>query len=232
LHILRENNKGYSRRVFSGRVVPEVSGDSTVDFERFTRQYQGQLTAENLHKLSTSLGVSEQSLRRLRIGWDGEAYTFPMLNAHGQTIGIRRRFANGRKVSVTGSTTGLFVPTGLDGTGPLLVCEGTTDTAAALDLGFDAIGRPNCNSRIEMTARAAKGRTEIVIVGDADVAGQAGAQKLADALTLHYPCVKIIYPPDAVKDLRAWLQAGLDGQTLQQIIAETKPIGLSIHFAD
>ena len=124
------------------------------------------------------------------------------------------------------------MPVDLAGNEPLLICEGPTDAAAALDLGFDAIGRPNCNSRIEMTAKVARGRTEIVIIGDNDQVGRAGAQKLADALALHYPKVRIIHPADSVKDLREWLSAGLNREMLLQTIEKTSPIEIRITFTD
>jgi len=202
------------------------------DFGPLARQYQNQLTTGKLNTLAVSLAVSAQSLKRLRAGWDGEAYTFPMSDGKGQTIGIRRRFPSSRKVSVIGGKNGLFIPTGLQGGEPLLIAEGESDLAAALDLGFDAMGRPNCNSKIEMTAKAAKGRTEIVIIGDGDIPGHRGAEKLADALALHYPAVKIICPPDNIKDLRDWLQAELSRETLQRIIEETKPVKLKVSFRE
>ena len=124
------------------------------------------------------------------------------------------------------------MPTHVEGDGPLLIVEGESDLAAALDLGFHAIGRPNCNSKIEMTAKAARGHCEIIIVGDNDAVGRAGAEKLADALILHYRSVKIVYPPDDIKDLRQWLQAGLTHETLQQIIKDAKPVELAISFKD
>ena len=155
-----------------------------------------------------------------------------MRDVDGTVVGIRRRFPSGRKVSVTGSKNALFVPIGLQGDRPLLIVEGETDLAAALDLDFDAIGRPNCNSKIEMTVKAAVGRSEIVIVGDNDEAGMAGAEKLADALVLHYACVRVVCPPDDIKDLRAWLQTGVTHETLQQIIKNAKSVELAISFKD
>ena len=83
-----------------------------------------------------------------------------------------------------------------------------------------------------MTAKAARGRTEIVIVGDNDTQGRAGAKKLADALVLHYPNVKVIYPADGIKDLRQWLGAGLSTETLLNLIQKTKPIEIRIIVKD
>jgi len=231
LHILsgrHRSPRNRSRRKFI--VIPNSRPDR--DFAALHQQYGRQITNQQLNDLSQQLGLSTQSLKRLSIGWDSEAYTFPMSNSQGRIIGIRRRFPSGRKVSVTGSKNGLFMPTHVEGDGPLLIVEGESDLAAALDLGFHAIGRPNCNSKIEMTAKAARGRCEIVIVGDNDAVGRAGAEKLADALILHYHCVKIVYPPDDIKDLRQWLQAGLTHETLQQIIKDAKPVELAISFKD
>lgn len=154
-----------------------------------------------------------------------------MSNDFGKIIGIRRRFPNGRKVSLTGSKTGLFIPADLSPEGLLLICEGPTDTAAALDLGFYAIGRPNCSSCVDMTTRFAKGR-KVVIIGDNDKPGRAGVEKLAGKLLLHCPSVKIIYPPNGTKDLRQWLQAGLTSGQLQQIIEKEKELQIKISFKD
>lgn len=231
LHILRDD-KHLKARTYSWRICDGASDTEEKDFRQWADKYQQQLTDDNLNKLSVSLGVSETSLRRLHVGWDGQAFTFPMQDDNGKILGIRRRFPSGSKVSIKGSKTGLFICTGLDESRPLLICEGPTDTAAALDLGFDAIGRPNCNSKVLMTAKAAKGRSEIVIVGDSDDVGQAGAENLADALALYYKSVKIVYPPKGIKDLRKLLQAGLTHETLQQIIKETRSVELTICFKD
>ncbi len=227
LHILHDDRRNRPRS-FSRRIRVTASGNQTTDFEQLAEKYQGQLTTERLNGLSALLGVSAQSLERLHVGWDRKAHTFPMSDAEGRIIGVRRRFPSGKKISVKGSRSGLFIPDGLSGKGPLLITEGESDLAAALDLGFDAIGRPSCNSKINMTARAARGRAEIVIVGDTDEVGRAGAEKLADALALHYPCVKVVYPLDGCKDLRAWVQRGLTCETLQQIIDVTKPVRIEI----
>ncbi|MHC4618378.1 MAG: hypothetical protein ACYTEQ_11570 [Planctomycetota bacterium] len=234
LHVLRENVHN----------VPHVHGSSAKkrklvrivtspherreDFEPPVKKYQEQLDQHRLNLLAEQLGVSAESLMRLKAGWDGQAYTFPMSDAEGRIIGIRRRFLDGRKVSVTGSRTGLFVPATQPADGVLVIVEGESDLAAALTLGFAAIGRPNCNSKIEMTAKCARGYSEIAIISDNDAAGRNGAEKLAEALVLYYPSVKIVCPPEGIKDLRQWLAAGLSRPTLQQTISNTKAIQVGI----
>jgi DNA primase len=163
--------------------------------------------------LGRALGVSAVSLERLGVGWDGEAFCFAMRDEQGRVIGVRRRFANGKKVCVAGSRNGLFIPNGLTGRGPLIVCEGPTDCAAALDLGLEAVGRPNCNSKVRMTVRYV-GTRPVIIVADNDEAGIAGARILAEALAVRSSRVRIVVPPAGVKDLRDWKGKGLTARGL------------------
>jgi 5S rRNA maturation endonuclease (ribonuclease M5) len=199
------------------------------DFGQLTICYGQQLTDLELNSLASVLGVSAESLKRLNVGWDGKAYTFPMSNDFSRIIGIRRRFPDGQKVSVKSSKAGLFVPAGLPADGLLLICEGPTDTAAALDLGFAGIGRPNCSSKIQMIARLVRGR-EVVISRDNDDAGKAGADKLAAELVLCCPDVRIIEPPALIKDLRQWLIAGLNSVKLREVISTARPIKVRTRF--
>ena len=226
LHILidRPKNRQYrSQRRFT------IGQDDRPgrDFAALQQQYSRQITSQQVNDLSQRLGVSNQSLKRLRIGWDGEAYMFPMSDSQGETIGTRKRFPDGYKTSLVSSRTGLFIPIDLPDTEPLLICEGPTDTAAALDLGFNAIGRPNCNCAIEMTAKFAKGRN-VVIIGDNDKPGRDGAERLSGKLLLHCSSVKIIYPPNGIKDLRGWYHADLNHNKLLTIIENTKPLTMEL----
>ncbi len=186
----------------------EAAARPAVDCEKLMQQYRERISRRQVAMLARALGVSAASLDRLSVGWDGEAFAFPMRDADGQVIGIRRRFSSGKKVCVPGSRNGLFIPEGLTGKGVLVICEGPTDCAAALDLGFEAIGRPNCNSKVRMTVRYAGGR-EAIVVADNDVVGIAGARILADALTARGSRVRVVVPPAGVKDLRDWARQGL-----------------------
>jgi hypothetical protein len=236
LHILEDGHNGHDRHKHGAKwrhtlTVALGQGCQAQDFEELSARCQSQLAGERLQALACTLSVSTGSLQRLRVGWDGRAFTFPMSDDRGKVIGIRRRFPNGGKASVKGSKTGLFIPIDLTGSGPLLLCEGPTDAAAALDLGLDAIGRPNCNSVVKMTAVAAKGRTEIVVVADNDSVGRTGAEKLAGTLALGCPCVKIVVPPDGVKDLRQWFNAGLTSAVLRETVSAAPTVGVKVRFS-
>src|SRR5439155_12311592 len=93
---------------------------------------------ELLTQDTSSLGLSATSLLRLGVGWSApyRAWAFPMRDAGGAIRGIRLRTVAGKKFCVRGSKDGLFIPEESAAVGPLLVCEGPTDTAALLDMGF------------------------------------------------------------------------------------------------
>lgn len=187
---------------------PTAAVGMAADFSKLTEQYKRRCSERQVRLLAQSLGVTPASLVRLDLGWDGEAFCFPMRDENGVIIGIRRRFGNGKKVCVSGSRNGLFVPSGIENASNLVICEGPTDCAAALDMGWDAIGRPNCDCKIAMAVRYVR-RRKVVIVADRDSAGLRGARKLYEALEAAGSAVRIIVPPDGCKDLRDWKRLGI-----------------------
>lgn len=182
------------------------------DFEALANRYAATVHRRALDELSDELGVSATSLMHLGIGWSAEAraWTFPMRAPAGGITGIRLRLTNGRKLSVRGGKERLFIPDELSGDGPLLVAEGPTDTMAALDLGFDAIGRPSCTggTRHVVDFVQLNNTKDVVVVADGDEPGRIGAGKLASVLAAYVETVKTILPPPGIKDLRAWRRAG------------------------
>ena len=72
-----------------------------------------------------------------------------MRDGAGRVVGIRLRGHGGEKWAVRGSADGLFYDPAMTWTGDIAVCEGPTDTAAALTLGLSAVGRPSCASGAE-----------------------------------------------------------------------------------
>jgi putative DNA primase/helicase len=179
---------------------------------------------------AAQLGVCVAVLERLDIGHSKihRAWCFPMKKTDGEIIGWRLRRYDGKKLSVCGGKEGLFIPSGLDVAGKvLLVCEGPTDTAAMLDMGFHAVGRPSCTGGVKlMVELIAKQRpAAVVIAADADAPGQQGAAKLATALADAFPdlSVKIITPPPGVKDARDWKRSGATAADMQAAIDAAPP---------
>ena len=235
LHIL--SNKPFVRNNQRRQRVRNVTTKtSTTNWKLYAQQFSKMLPPKGLIAVARSLGVSAESLQRLGVGFDlfACAYTFPMSNVNMDIIGIRKRMYKGSKSSYEGCNSGLFIPKDLHGKGVLLVCEGPTDTAAGLDLGYDTIGRPDCMSCVEMTAGVCRGR-DVTIVADNDIPkedglnpGKKGAELLARKLVLVCSSVRIIFPPIECKDLRGWYRTGITTSEIQRIIENTQPLTLEI----
>ncbi|RKY05960.1 MAG: hypothetical protein DRP56_08270, partial [Planctomycetota bacterium] len=129
------SNFQLKKRIKTG---PSAAVGMTVDFAKLSEQFASRCSQRQVRFLAQSLGVTANSLKRLNVGWDGEAFCFPMSDERSTIIGIRRRFGNGRKFCITGSKNGLFIPEGIEQAERVVICEGPTDCAAALDLGWSA----------------------------------------------------------------------------------------------
>jgi hypothetical protein len=142
------------------------------------REFHGAMNDLEMEALGEQLGVSAESLKRLRVGWckrymhhplnyvtgelgdtvtkHAKAFAFPMRDARQRIIGIRFRNQKGYKWAAECSINGLFIPVPLNPDGPLLIVEGPTETAAATDLGFAGVGRPANTSGCEYIVQFCK----------------------------------------------------------------------------
>jgi hypothetical protein len=195
------------------------------DLADIARSYRLDATPQRLAALAQSLGVPDWALLAFRLGWSGRAWSFPMFDSSGKVVGIRLRTGNGRKFSQRGGREGVFVPAGFPHGGDLLFPEGPTDSAAALALGFDCVGRPSCTGGRRYCVALAHGR-DCVVVADADEPGQRGAQQLAAAILPAARSVRIFTPP--AKDLRQWVVDGATRADLLAGIAQTPTIKLAL----
>ena len=203
-----------------------------IDFDRLAAECQAAVKPETFGRLADDLGLSVESLQRLSAGWSSEhgAWTFPMVGTGGRVVGIRLRLAGGRKLAIRGGREGLFLPAGIDPGGRLLVCEGPTDCAALLDLGFHAVGRPSCRGGVAHLVALVNRLwpADLVIVADADGPGQRGADALAAKLAAYVQAVRVITPPRGLKDARVWKRAGATRGDVQAAINAAEPRRLPV----
>lgn len=123
--------------------------------------------------------------------------------------------------------SGAFVPAGHGGSPlphselPVVIVEGVTDVAVAIDLGFVAVGRPSAQGGLGQLIHLLHGRNA-VIIGENDAgAGQKGMEKTFEALRGEISDVVKITPPDDAKDLRDWVRRyDLTQQDLLQAIQQ------------
>jgi len=188
-----------------------------------------QAAGDQVQLLAGQLGVSVASLHQLRCGWDQgrQCWTFPTRDSDQQVIGIAQRLESPRKnrdgkvitkAMVTGSRQGLFYDPAAwsRGSGPILLVEGASDTAAAITMGLAAVGRPSNRGGIEHLAqllRDVPADRPIVVVGERDQKpdgnwpGRDGAVSTATQLAkaLHRAILWAM-PPDLAKDTREFLR--------------------------
>lgn len=161
--------------------------------------------------LAFGLGLDGASFAALDVRYDAakECMSFPMRNPQGEITGLRyRHLATGRKWSEKGSRDGLFMPREPERTEHLVITEGPTDTAAALSLGLNAVGRSSCLSGVSLIRDLVHARQirRVTIVADHDRPGMDGAHRLAAALPV---LSRILVPPEGIKDMRDWYRQGL-----------------------
>lgn len=174
-------------------------------------------------QLARQLKVPEWSLRELRIGWRGDAYTFPMRDADGRVIGVRFRDRSGRKWTMGGSRNGLFIPVRKQATPPQLIVEGPTDCAAVRAQGFSAIARPDargCEHIIAEYLAQFEGVVGIVADRDSNGTGLEGAKSLQRYLPRGRAVVLL---PKQHKDVREYYAADRKGNSLRGAFHERRP---------
>jgi hypothetical protein len=223
----RQGEAGWYHPTEPGRVAVQVQRGDTPPAHpaEWWKSYAEQCQADGVGRLpglARELGVTVEALERLCTGWSGDAWTFPMLDVAGRILGVRLRLPSGRKLAVRGGREGLFYPLDLPTdltTDTMLVCEGPTDCAAALDLGALAVGRPSCTGGVrhivELVQRRCPGR--VVVMADDDGPGRRGAEALASTLLPYIRQVQVLTPP--AKDLRAWMRTGATRAQFQGLIA-------------
>ena len=177
----------------------------TINATKLMREWQAATTPAALINYGAGLGLSAGALTYVGAAWaePHQAWAFPMCDGHGNIVGIRLRNEHG-KFAVRGSKQGIFI--GKSAWYPTLyVCEGPTDTTAALELGLFAVGRPNCccgGPEIRIYARRHQCQ-RVVMISDNDKPGLDGARKVGAEIKLPFA----VYVPPA-KDLREFVRIG------------------------
>ena len=188
-------------------------------------------------------GIPDWAWDKIGAEPDGNGWKIPERNAEGEIIGWSRRLADGKKTFVKGGKRGLTLQWPLDvyaGSSmedPVFIVEGATDTAAGGVLLLSIVGRPSATGGGEFLATLLAERHVCIIAendqktdktsgsktsGSASWPGRDGAQAIATKLLPKCASVRIIYPPEGIKDLRGWLVAGVAREDILELAAKTK----------
>lgn len=194
--------------------------------------------------LAEDLGVTAESIEALGVGYfpSEQAWVWAEMDADGTVIGLLKRFVNGKKVMVKGSGRGLMYTRPLPRDDrPVVVIEGATDTLAAMDMGYLAVGRPSADGGLSFLRSLLNGR-DVIVVGENDEAGRKGMLKTVSALRDSCSSVRSVLPPSRYKDLRQWhpsaeefelhLSQASDNAGATRSVSEVNPFELAQRWLD
>lgn len=186
----------------------------SIDAGQMMSRWRDATTADQFATMAGKLGVSAYAIMALGAAFASEhrAWAFPMYDdrcsGESMAVGIRLRNESGDKWAVKGSRSGFFFPFRMKGAvNTVLIVEGPTDAAAAIDLGFLCIGRASCRggeSQV-MSELAQLCPSEVVMVYDNDGPGVEGAELLASKIQKRHRLVRMVPP---TKDLRSFVRCG------------------------
>jgi hypothetical protein len=185
-------------------------------------------------RLAQELGVDVWSLAALSVGWKPGAYkvgawSYPQRTAAGEIVSVglrinrdedRQRFDSdgGETKSPPGI---IFVPgRWLTASGPVVMVEGMSDTAAIDTIRLDVVGHPGHTpppillDELEAVLRAVPADREIIRMADREdgweqgrTPGLTGARKTAQSLATRLGRrIGVALAPDEAKDSRAWVR--------------------------
>ena len=104
---------------------------------------------------------------------------------------------------------------------PVVIVEGATDVAAALDIDMVAVGRPSSTGCLDKLICLIAGR-DVIVLGENDAgAGKEGMEKTFEILRSSAKHIVKLLPPNGVKDLRQWIAGGLTREQFL-ILSHTK----------
>lgn len=134
---------------------------------------------------------------------------------------------------------------------PVIIVEGFSDAAAATDLGFVAVGRPSNLACMDVLRDLVRSRP-CIVVGENDQKsdgrwpGREGM--IATFQSIRQVCrdVKMVLPPEGIKDLRAWknkhglttqnflayIESKAETQVDTTVIADDRPTTIARAFLD
>lgn len=245
IHSLRSNvgvwkygNGGMRKWVNARQPLPHPSAP---DFAALHAAFDGHPDLQE--GMAFGLGLDGAAFAAMDVRYNArlECMSFPMRDAHGKITGLRyRHLGTGKKWSAKGSKDGLFYAANGFARGDasksgreLVIVEGPTDTAAALAIGLNAVGRSSCMTGAALLREFIRARRirRVTVVADGDEPhyrpngswwrpGLDGAKRLVQGLGV---AARIVLPPPGIKDFRDWYRSGkIDRERFWRIASGAK----------
>lgn len=238
----RHKDEAFHKKVESGlaaagkRTVPLPSG---ADITAWHKRLLNDKTV--LKEFQERRGISTKSIRELDIGWDGYRYTFPIYDAEGELVNVRRykmnaASANDKMINIPGhGTAAIYGYDDLEEFKRILITEGETDRVLARQVLQSA--KENDIGVVTHTAGAKTFRPDwgpafagkIVYIGyDNDEAGKIGSMKASRLLAPFADRVFVVKVPleEEGADWTDYLkQKGIGRNDLVAILDNAKAAG-------
>lgn len=140
-------------------------------------------------KMNEDRGLTDKSLAKFLIGWDGQRYTIPIYDAEGKLVNVRRYKPNARehKDKMWSYAAG-HGSARIDGWDVLaehdkvLLCEGEMDRRVAMQHGLPAVTHTGGASTFKMEWASAFAGKIVYVAYDEDATGDKGADTVARVL--------------------------------------------------
>lgn len=204
LHVIKWSEKWIDEEPAQVVKLPEHNEVLAIQ----ARDFMSRCEPEEIDELAGRLGVEEESLRLLNVGYMAgrDAWSFPMLRWSKRLTGIRLRPRSNasKKFSMKGSKNGLFIPNNLKISEPIFVTEGESDTAALLSCGLNTVGRVGAHGGGRLLGDMLGKDSTVVVCLDRDGAGYKGGYQLSKYLSFYCKDVKIMATPLKYNDMRDW----------------------------
>lgn len=150
----------------------------------------------------TQRGLSDATIDRFMLGWDGRRYIIPAVY-RGIPFGVKRRQSDvddgipAKYTSMTGSRVGIFNADALWTAHEVVICEGEIDAMLLCQVGYNAVSSTGgAGTWKPEWAKFFAGVQRITILYDNDDAGRDGALKVRATLAR----ARIATYPDGIKD--------------------------------
>lgn len=172
------------------KVEPTAPTKPLPDYKRVKFWHKRLMTNNRAHAfMNEERGLSDKTLKKFMIGYDGQRYTIPIYNEDGELVNIRRYKPGARSHKDKMMSWGVGHGTGrIDGLDVLeendevLLAEGELDRRLALQHGFPAVGHTSGAAVFKPEWAHHFAGKVVYVAYDEDASGDQGAMKVAQVL--------------------------------------------------
>lgn len=176
---------------------------------------------------------SEETIRKWRIGWDGQRYWIPIFDKYGKAVNVRKynlssKSYGGKMISYgPGFGAAVLCPVGKvfnSEKQEFIILEGEPDVILADQLGIEAITSTGGSRTWKSHWNELFEGKDVVICYDVDDAGIIGSERIARSLHPGARSVKRIQLPveKPLKDFTDYIQAGHTAEDFRKLIEDAE----------